>query len=109
MGAKILEKHITLDKKLPGPDHKASANPKDFKKMVEGIRKITIALGNGVKKISSSEGKNIKISKSRPTMRNIVHLKAVLFCEKRAQLFTQNLKYLVKNSRSFSFHFKITA
>jgi N,N'-diacetyllegionaminate synthase len=61
LGAKVLEKHITLDKKLPGPDHKASVNPEELKKMVEGIRKISIALGSGVKKVSSSERKNITI------------------------------------------------
>ena len=60
LGAQVIEKHITLSKNLPGPDHKASINLKEFKKMVEGIRKITVALGNGVKKISQSEKKNIK-------------------------------------------------
>ena len=64
LGAKIIEKHITLNKNLSGPDHKASITPKELKKMIEGIRKITIALGNGVKKISSSEGKNIKIART---------------------------------------------
>ena len=64
LGAKVLEKHITLNKNLPGPDHKASVNPKEFKKMIEGVRNITIALGNGVKKVSSSERKNIKIART---------------------------------------------
>ena len=64
LGAKVLEKHITLDKKLPGPDHKASVNPEELKKMVEGIRKISIALGSGVKKVSSSERKNITIART---------------------------------------------
>ena len=64
LGARILEKHITLNKKLSGPDHKASANPKDFKKMVEGGRKITVALGDGVKKVSLSEKKNLKIART---------------------------------------------
>ena len=64
LGAKVLEKHITLDKKLPGPDHKASVNPEELKKMVEGIRKISIALGRGVKKVSSSERKNITIART---------------------------------------------
>ena len=64
LGAKVLEKHITLNKNLPGPDHKASINPKELKKMIEGVRKITIALGSGVKKISSSERKNIKIART---------------------------------------------
>tara|TARA_Y100000294_G_scaffold104497_1_gene97138 strand:+ start:1900 stop:2904 length:1005 start_codon:yes stop_codon:yes gene_type:complete len=64
LGAQVIEKHITLSKNLPGPDHKASINPKEFKKMVEGIRKITVVLGNGVKKISQSEKKNIKIART---------------------------------------------
>ena len=56
-GASIIEKHITLDKNLHGPDHKASINPRELKRMIQGIRKITIALGSGVKKVSSSEKK----------------------------------------------------
>ena len=64
LGARVLEKHITLNKNLPGPDHKASINPKELKKMIDGVRKITIALGSGVKKVSSSERKNIKIART---------------------------------------------
>ena len=64
LGAKIIEKHITLNKNLSGPDHKASITPWELKKMVEGIRKVTVALGNGVKKVSSSEGKNIQIART---------------------------------------------
>ena len=64
LGARVLEKHITLNKNLPGPDHKASINPKELKKMIEGVRKITISLGNGVKKVSLSERKNIKIART---------------------------------------------
>tara|TARA_Y100000590_G_C15742805_1_gene1020891 strand:- start:442 stop:1446 length:1005 start_codon:yes stop_codon:yes gene_type:complete len=79
LGAEILEKHITLNKKLSGPDHKASANPKDFKKMVEGIRKITIALGDGVKKVSLSEKKNLKIART-----SIVAFKKI----KKGEVFT---------------------
>lgn len=60
LGANIIEKHITLNKSLKGPDHKASVNPKELKKMIAGIRKISTALGTGIKKISSSEKKNIK-------------------------------------------------
>jgi N,N'-diacetyllegionaminate synthase len=61
LGAKIIEKHITLSKRLSGPDHKASVSPEELKKLVQGIRKITIALGDGIKKPSQSEKKNIKI------------------------------------------------
>lgn len=48
-GARIIEKHFTLDKKLPGPDHKASLEPNELKNMVDGIRQIELALGNGIK------------------------------------------------------------
>ena len=64
MGAKIIEKHITLNRNLPGPDHKASITKKELKMMIDGIKKVEIALGNGVKKASSSEKKNIKIARN---------------------------------------------
>ena len=64
MGAVVIEKHITLNKNFPGPDHKASITEKELKKMVEGIRKIIIALGNGIKKPSASEKKNIKVARN---------------------------------------------
>lgn len=63
MGAEIIEKHFTLDKTLPGPDHVASLEPNELKSMVEAIRNIEQALGNGVKKVSSSEQKNISIAR----------------------------------------------
>jgi N,N'-diacetyllegionaminate synthase len=50
MGAKVIEKHFTLDKDMPGPDHKASLQPDELKAMVQGIRKIESALGDGAKK-----------------------------------------------------------
>jgi len=50
-----------LDKKLPGPDHKASIEPAEFRKMVEGIRKIKLALGTGIKAPSPSEKKNMPL------------------------------------------------
>jgi len=61
MGAKIIEKHFTLDKNMKGPDHKASLEPYELKNMVVSIRNIKKALGNGIKKPSNSEKKNIKI------------------------------------------------
>ena len=61
MGATIIEKHITLDKKMPGPDHKASMEPQQFKDMVAAIRGIELAMGDGYKKPSPSELKNIPI------------------------------------------------
>jgi len=61
LGAKIIEKHITLSKRLSGPDHKASVSPEELKKLVQGIRKITIALGDGIKKPSQSEKKILRL------------------------------------------------
>ena len=61
LGASIIEKHITLNNNLPGPDHKSSLNPKDFKAMVSNIRKTEKSFGNGIKKPNINEKKNIKI------------------------------------------------
>ncbi|HOW16797.1 MAG TPA: N-acetylneuraminate synthase [bacterium] len=58
LGATIIEKHFTLDKSMVGPDHKASLEPEEFKIMVDAIRNIEKALGDGVKRPSSSELKN---------------------------------------------------
>lgn len=63
MGAEIIEKHFTLDHNMEGPDHKASLEPHELKAMVEGIRKIEKALGNGIKTASNSEKKNIDIAR----------------------------------------------
>ncbi|EQB87120.1 hypothetical protein M918_10790 [Clostridium sp. BL8] len=58
LGAEVIEKHFTLDKQMKGPDHRASLNPQELKDMIDSIRNIEIALGDGVKKPSSSEIKN---------------------------------------------------
>jgi N,N'-diacetyllegionaminate synthase len=72
MGAAIIEKHFTLDKNMEGPDHKASLEPHELKAMVQAIRNIEIALGNGIKKPSPSELKNKPIArKSIVAARNI--------------------------------------
>lgn len=63
MGAEIIEKHFTLDRTLPGPDHVASLEPKELKAMVEAIRNIEKAEGNGRKKVTESERKNIAIAR----------------------------------------------
>lgn len=60
-GASVLEKHITLDRSLPGPDQAMSTEPQEFKKMIQAIRNIEQALGNGIKQASPSEAKNILI------------------------------------------------
>ena len=63
MGATVIEKHFTLDRTLPGPDHAASLEPRELKTMVVAIRNIEKAIGDGVKKPSSSEIKNIYIAR----------------------------------------------
>ena len=57
LGATVIEKHFTLDKNLDGPDHKASLDPLELTKMVEAIRNIEKALGNGIKQPNASENK----------------------------------------------------
>ncbi len=63
MGATIIEKHFTLDRSLPGPDHKASLEPDELASMVSAIRNIETALGDGVKQPSPSELKNKPIAR----------------------------------------------
>ena len=64
LGAKVIEKHFTLDKNMEGPDHKASLDPLELKQMVNSIRNIEEALsGSGIKEPSDSEIKNIQIAR----------------------------------------------
>jgi N-acetylneuraminate synthase len=61
LGASCIEKHFTLDKSLPGPDHKASVEPVEFSKMVNEIRNVEKAMGDGFKSPQPSELKNREI------------------------------------------------
>ena len=61
MGASCIEKHFTLDRKMEGPDHKASLEPNQLKEMIKAIRNIELAIGDGIKRPSKSEIQNIKI------------------------------------------------
>jgi N,N'-diacetyllegionaminate synthase len=63
LGAVCIEKHFTLDKAMEGPDHKASLEPHELKAMVSAIRNIELALGDGVKKPSASERKNLDVAR----------------------------------------------
>lgn len=63
LGATVIEKHFTLDRNLPGPDHKASLDPQELRAMVRAIRNIELALGDGVKRPSPSELKNRPVSR----------------------------------------------
>ncbi len=79
MGATIIEKHFTLDKSLPGPDHSASLEPGELKSMVKAIRNIEKAMGDGIKKPSMSELKNRDIVR-----KSIVAARRI----KRGEIFT---------------------
>ncbi|WP_459129343.1 N-acetylneuraminate synthase [Guggenheimella bovis] len=80
LGAKIIEKHFTLDKELKGPDHKASLDPKELRAMVSAIRNIEKALGDGLKAPTESEAKNIK------AVRKSIVAKRVI---KKGEVFTE--------------------
>jgi N,N'-diacetyllegionaminate synthase len=63
LGAAVIEKHFTLDRTLPGPDHKASLEPIELKSMVDCIRNIEVALGDGIKRPMPSELGNREVSR----------------------------------------------
>lgn len=63
MGASVIEKHFTLDRNLPGPDHKASLEPEELKAMVAAIRNIEVALGDGIKRLTPSEARNKPVAR----------------------------------------------
>tara|TARA_X000000368_G_scaffold60566_1_gene42693 strand:+ start:3125 stop:4150 length:1026 start_codon:yes stop_codon:yes gene_type:complete len=73
LGASVIEKHFTLDRNLPGPDHKASLQPDELKAMVKSIRNVELAIsGSGNKEPSESEKKNMTIA------RKSIHIKKAL-------------------------------
>ena len=63
LGAQVIEKHFTLDKSLPGPDQKASLDPAEFKAMVNAVRHVEAALGDGHKHLTASEAPNKAIAR----------------------------------------------
>ncbi len=79
LGAEILEKHITLDKSLEGPDHKASLDPHEFSQMVLNIRTVEDSLGSGIKQITPIETKNAAVAR-----KSIVAKRKIL----KGELFT---------------------
>lgn len=80
LGATVIEKHFTLDRNLPGPDHKASLEPHELKAMIDGIRNIERALGDGIKRPGSSELKNKLIARKSIVARREI---------KAGELFTE--------------------
>lgn len=63
LGASTIEKHFTLDRQLPGPDHKASLEPSELAQMVQAIRNIEVALGDGIKQPTVNEKKNMPLAR----------------------------------------------
>ena len=63
LGATVIEKHFTLDNNMIGPDHKASLQPDELKKMVKSIRNIELSLGDGRKVVANSEKENMSIAR----------------------------------------------
>lgn len=63
LGAQVIEKHFTLDKSLPGPDHRASLDPAELAAMVKAVRHIEDALGDGDKRVAESEKSNIEVAR----------------------------------------------
>jgi sialic acid synthase SpsE len=63
LGATVIEKHFTTDRSQPGPDHKASLEPLELKSMVDGIRAVELALGDGDKRLMPSEVSNLAIAR----------------------------------------------
>ena len=61
LGAAIIEKHFTLDRNLPGPDHRTSLEPDELRTLVRSIREVEVALGDGVKQPAKSELKNLAV------------------------------------------------
>lgn len=73
MGASVIEKHFTLDRKMKGPDHKASLEPIELKAMIESIRNIEKALGNGKKEPSQAELKNKEAARKSIVAKKEIH------------------------------------
>lgn len=81
MGAKVIEKHFTLDRNMEGPDHQASLEPQEFKMMVQYIRDIEMALGDGIKQTSKSEEANKMLARKSVVANRLI---------KSGETFNQN-------------------
>lgn len=90
MGAKVIEKHFTLDKKMEGPDHLASTEPAEFKKMVDSIRNIEKAFGNGEKIPTKGE-----IDISKVVLKRCVASKKI----KAGDIFNENNLTVKRNDK----------
>lgn len=78
LGARVIEKHFTLDRTLPGPDHKASLEPGELSSMIAGIRNIEVALGDGFKRLMPSEVNNRDVARKSIVARVPISVDQVL-------------------------------
>jgi N,N'-diacetyllegionaminate synthase len=78
LGARVIEKHFTLDRTLPGPDHKASLEPEELSSMIAGIRNIEVALGDGLKRLMPSEVNNRDVARKSIVARVPISVNQVL-------------------------------
>ncbi|MBA5851072.1 N-acetylneuraminate synthase [Clostridium sp. cel8] len=81
MGAKIIEKHFTLDKNMKGPDHKASLNPEELIKMISCIRNIEKAFGDGIKRCNKSEEKSKFVSRKSIVAKRFIKKGELIFLD----------------------------
>ncbi|RDU73855.1 N-acetylneuraminate synthase [Helicobacter anseris] len=93
MGAKVIEKHFTLDKNMDGPDHKASLEPHELKEMIRCIREIEVALGNGIKQESESEKKNKPIARKSIVANRVI---------KAGEVFSEENLYVKRPANGLS-------
>lgn len=97
LGASVIEKHFTLDRDLPGPDHKASLSPSELQQLVRSIREVEDALGSTKKEPVKNELKNLFIAR-----KSLVALRDIL----RGETFTtENLGYKRPGSGTSPFHY----
>ena len=93
LGAEIIEKHITIDKKLVGPDHFASLDTRDFKIMVNMLKNSKLSLGSKYKKLSIQEKKNINVSRKK-----ILALKII----KKGDIFNEKNLITLRSNKGIS-------
>lgn len=93
LGACVIEKHFTLSREMPGPDHKASLEPAELKAMVTAIRHIEEALGDGVKRVTDSERPNIEIAR-----KSIVAIKHI----RKGEILTEENIYVKRPGNGVS-------
>ena len=93
MGAEVIEKHFTLDRSMNGPDHQASLEPQELKQMVNAIRNIENALGDGIKKPNPSEKKNSEVV-----------LKRIVACRdiKQGEILNESNLALLRSTSGYS-------